>query len=573
MKNIISELSDSKFSALLSQFKKAFISVAGFSFATNFLLLMPTIYMLQVYDRVLTSRNEFTLLMLSIITLAMFALQGVIELIRSKVLVRISSAIDIAASEPVFDASFRRYLSNRSGNPGQPLSDLLGVRQFLTGQGLLAVFDAPWAPIYLIVVALLNPWLGLFALCAVIIQIGLSVLNEKLTSKKLEQASLLSQAAGNHASASLRNAEAIEAMGMLSNIRKRWRIRQTKVLDLQAQASDGAVTITTASKFVRMTTQSGILGLGAMLVLDNNLTAGGMSAAFILLGRALSPIDTLINSWRSIISARTAYARLSTLMDNDLNANAQRTTLPRPTGAIAVENISITPPGSEHEVIKGVSFAANAGRVVAIIGPSASGKSSLARALVGVWHAKEGTLRLDGADISQWDKEDLGQWLGYLPQDVELLEGTIAENISRFGERDDEAIIKAAQRAGVHEMILRLPKGYETQIGEGGLTLSGGQRQRVGLARAMYGEPALIVLDEPNASLDEAGDTALKNAIATMKQEGRTVFVVTHRMNLVSLADNVLVLSNGALKLYGSRDFVLKALSGNSENKKQEAQK
>jgi PrtD family type I secretion system ABC transporter len=545
----------------LGAFRDVFLAVGSFSFVMNLLMLMPAIYMLQIYDRVLGSRNEFTLLMLTLIMLGIFALEAALELVRSRVMIRASSALDLTLGGQVFDASFDRYLLTRSGNPGQALGDLTNLRQFLTGKGLLAFFDAPWAPIYIFVIFLLSPWLGLFAVLAGLLLLVLAWLNEGMTAERLGEANRLAQRAGYYASSSLRNAEVIEAMGMLDNLRQRWQVRQAGVLKLQAEASDRAAYIASATRFVRLAAQSGILGAGALLVIGNQLTPGGMIAASILLGRALAPVDMAIGTWRGTVSARGAFSRLRDLLTG-FRSFSERTMLPRPTGLVSAENLIVAPPGSRNPVIRGVSFGAKPGMLVAVIGPSASGKSSLARSLVGVWQPLSGTVRLDSAEVAKWDKQELGPWMGYLPQDVELFEGTVAENIARFGECDSQMIVKAAQRAGVHEMILHLPEGYETPIGEGGIALSGGQRQRIALARAMYGSPALVVLDEPNSNLDEAGDAALVEALQELKREQCTVFVMTHRLNILSVADAVMILAAGTIKAYGPRDAILQAIPG-----------
>lgn len=546
---------------MLHGVRGVFIAVGSFSFVINLLMLMPTIYMLQIYDRVLASRNAFTLLMLTVIMLGIYALEAALELVRTRVLVRAGSMLDLRLGRLVFDASFKRYLAMRAGNPGAAMGDLTQLRQFLTGKGLLAFFDAPWAPIYLSVVFLLNVWLGVFATLAVIVLVVLAYINEKLTAERLGEAGQLAQSAGNYVGSSLRNAEVIEAMGMLGHLRQRWQRRQARVLTLQAEASDRAGLVAAVSKFVRLAAQSGILGVGALLVIENQLTPGGMIAASILLGRGLAPVDMVIGTWRSTVSARAAHARLEALL-GAFPESPERTALPRPKGLVTAENLVLAAPGSRQPVINGISFGATPGMLVAVIGPSASGKSSLARGLVGVWAPIGGSLRLDNAAIDQWDKAELGPWLGYLPQDVELFEGTIAENIARFGDRDSDKLVQAAQRAGVHDMILRLPDGYETSIGEGGMALSGGQRQRIGLARALYGEPVLVVLDEPNANLDEAGDQALLGALEGLKRGQSTVFVMTHRLNILKLADAVMILAGGEIKAYGPRDAILQAMPG-----------
>lgn len=545
---------------VLLNFRRVFFAVGGFSFAINILLLVPAIYMLQVYDRVLSSRNQTTLLMLSLIMVALFLLEAALELVRSKVLVRASAALDVRLNSRVFDASFEEYLQKRGANPGQALADLAAVRQFLTGQGLFAFFDSPWTPLYLTVIFLLNPWLGLFALVAALLLLGLALCNERLTGPLLSEAGHAASAANNYAASNLRNAEVIEAMGMLANLRRRWFARHARFLTAHAEASDRAAAINAVTRFLRLTTQSGILGAGAYFVIENQLSPGGMIAASILLGRTLAPVELAIATWRGFVSARGAYARLNALLESHPQ-RGEMLALPRPEGAIAVENLFLGAPHSAAPILKGLSFRVAPGMLVAVIGPSAAGKSTLARGLVGVWAPLGGAIRLDGADVHKWRKDQLGPWIGYLPQDVELFEGSIAENIARFGALDSEQVVRAARRAGVHDLVVHLPQGYDTPIGEGGMALSGGQRQRIALARALYGDPALIVLDEPNANLDEAGDAALIAALRTLKEEKRTVFVMTHRVNVLGAADAVILLANGVIQAHGPRDAVLKALA------------
>lgn len=544
----------------LRAFRGAFVAVGSFSLAINVLLLVPAIYMLQMYDRVLTSRNEMTLYMLTLIMVGLFLLEGALEFVRARVLIRVSAAFDLRLGPRVFDATFQRYLAIRGGNPGQALTDLASVRQFVTGKGLLAFFDAPWMPIYLAVIFLLHPWLGLFALFSALLLLGMAYANGRATAPALAEAGRLSQVAGNYAASNLRNADAIEAMGMLTALRRRWFVRQSRSLAAQSLASDRAAVITAASRALRLILQSGILGAGALLVIDNQLTPGGMIAASILLGRALSPVDLAIANWRGFIAARNAYGKLSELLEM-YPAATVGTSLPRPQGHVVAENLLVAAPGGSVPILKGVQFGVAAGMLMAVLGPTAAGKSTLARALVGVWQPLRGSVRLDNADVSLWSKAQLGPWIGYLPQDVELFEGTIAENIARFGEPDSGRIVQAAQRAGVHDMILLQPKGYDTPIGEGGFILSAGQRQRVALARALYGDPALIVLDEPNANLDEAGDAALLAALANMREERRTAIVMTHRLNVARIADVVLVLVEGRVRAYGPREPVMRALA------------
>ena len=544
---------------VLLGFRRAFLQVGGFSFVINMLMLVPAIYMLQLYDRVLMSRNGATLLMLTLLVLVLYVLLSMLELVRSRVLVRVGTQLDVMLSNRIFTAAFERNLQRQGGNPAQALSDLTTVRQFLSGAGIFAFFDTPWTPIFIIVAGLLHPLIGLFCLVGAAILLALAWLTEMVTRKPLAEAMTHAMAAGQYANNNLRNAEVIEAMGMLGNIRRRWHERQQKFLALQSLASDRAGVVMAVSKFVRITLQSLVLGLGAWLALDNVITAGAMIAGSILMGRALAPVDQVISMWRQWIAARAAYHRLNEML-KAYPLQPDRLSLPAPRGDLLVENVTAAPPGTQRIVLKNLAFRINHGDVVGVMGASAAGKSSLARLLVAVWRPQVGHVRLDGADVSSWDKAELGPNIGYLPQDVELFDGSIAENIARFGELDSEKIMAAAQMAGVHEMILHLPQGYDTPIGVDGSGLSGGQKQRIGLARAVFGNPALVVLDEPNSNLDELGDAALVQAIKALKARGRTVVVVGHRPIACDVMDRLLVLREGTLAAYGPRDDVLAAL-------------
>lgn len=544
--------------ALLA-YRRAFLTAGVFSFFINLLYLVPSLYMLQVYDRVLASRSSTTLLMLTLIMVGLYILMAFVEYIRSRLLVRVGTALDVKLSNRVFSAAFQRNLVKVGGNPGQALGDLTNVRQFLTGNGLFAFFDAPWAPIFLAVTFVLHPLLGLFSLIGAIILFSLAYVTEIATRKPLSEANSAAMAAGNCANSNLRNAEVIQAMGMLPNIRDRWAKFQGDMLSRQCEASDRAGTISAATKFCRMTLQSGILGLGALLALDDTITPGTMIAASILMGRALAPVELAIGTWKQLISTRASYQRLEELLAT-FPERLPGMSLPKPQGAISVENLMAGAPGGGPPILKGVNLAIDIGEVVGVIGPSASGKTTLARLLMGIWPALAGKVRLDGMDVYLWDKVELGPWIGYLPQDVELFDGTIAENIARFGEIDSEQVIAAAQKAGVHEMILRLPKGYDTSIGEAGGYLSGGQRQRVALARALYGDPSLVVLDEPNSNLDDVGEAALVRAVLDLKQRGKTVILITHRTNVLAVVDKLLLMRDGTPQLFGPRDEVLRSL-------------
>lgn len=557
MKNLLNP--QREIDGILLGFRQAFLRVGAFSFVINMLMLMPAIYMLQIYDRVLISRSGTTLVLLTVIAVVLFVLMSILEYVRSGILVRVGNQLDVALSNRVFTAAFERNLQRQGGNPAQALGDLTALRQFLTGSGIFAFFDTPWTPVFIIVAALLHPLIGLFCLVGGVILLALAWLNEMLTRKPLAEANSHAIAAGQYANNNLRNAEVIEAMGMLGSLRKRWQERQQKFLALQSLASERAGVIGAVSRFVRITLQSLVLGLGAWLALDDIVTGGAMIAGSILMGRALAPVDQVIAVWKQWIGARAAYHRLNEMLAA-FPEGEDRLLLPAPHGEITIENVSAAPPGTKQVVLKNLAIRINQGDVVAVMGASASGKSSLARLLVGVWRAQVGSVRLDGADVSSWNKAQLGPYIGYLPQDVELFEGTIAENIARFGELDSQAIVAAAQMAGVHDMILHLPQGYDTPIGIDGNSLSGGQKQRIGLARALYGSPVLIVLDEPNSNLDEVGEAALAQAILQAKSQRRTVVVVTHRPSTLSVVDKILILREGALAAYGPRDDVLAAL-------------
>lgn len=553
-----------KLGSEIYRFRRVFFAVGAFSLVINLLLLVPSLYMLQVYDRVLTSRNETTLLMISLVLAGLLLLEAALEFVRSRVLVRASAALDMNLSSRIFDASFERYLRNGGGSLGQALGDFNGIRQFLTSNGLFAFFDAPWTPIYILVIFLLSPWLGLFAFVAALILLSLAYVTERYTGELLSEAGRAAAGAHAYAINNLRQAETIEAMGMLAHLRERWFQRQTRYLVLQATASDRAASITSMARFFRLFLQSAILGVGALLVIENQLTAGGMIAASILLGRALAPVELGIATWKSFVNARAGYERLTVLL-NEYGARPQGISLPRPSGVVSVENLIMGAPGSSEVILKSISFKVPAGSMVAIVGPSASGKSTLARALVGVWGGRSGAVRLDGADVFEWSKGELGPWVGYLPQDVELFEGTIAENIARFGYADSGRIVAAATHAGVHDLVLRLPQGYETIVGPGGSVLSGGQRQRIALARALYGEPAMVVLDEPNANLDDVGEVALMTAINYLRAHKRTVFVVTHRSKVLNAADSAVLLGGGSIEAFGAPDVIRKVIASKAQ--------
>jgi len=545
----------------LASLRQAFITVAVFSFFLNLLMLTPSVYMLQIYDRALNSRNMTTLIMLTLITLGLFALMSAMEWIRSMLLVRIGARLDLQMNQRVFDATFERNLRLAGQNPAQALHDLTSMRQTLTGAGAVAIADAPWMPIYVLVVFLFHWQLGVFALLGVLLLVGLAIVNERVSAAPLAEAQRLSMAAAAQANSHLRNAEVIEAMGMLPTIRERWLQLHRKFLVQQAVASDRAGVLSALTRFARISLQSLALGFGALLAINGEVTSGMMIAASILVGRALAPVETLIANWKQLVSAYSAYRRLSELLAA-FPSRVAGMSLPRPKGDLLVEGAATAAPGSKSLILKNVNFKVPAGEVVAVIGPSASGKSTLARLLVGVWPSLAGSVRLDGADIFAWSKDELGPYLGYLPQDIELFSGSVAENIARFGELDSEQVIAAAQAAGVHEMVLQLPKGYDTPLGDAGNALSGGQKQRVALARALYGDPALVVLDEPNSNLDDQGEVALAATLQRLKTRKRTVVIITHRLTTLAVADSILVMHEGTVKAHGPRDQIMAAMRG-----------
>jgi ATP-binding cassette, subfamily C, bacterial EexD len=554
MKHLHANLDDLQ--KALTVCRGSFLFAGFFSLFINLLMLAPSLYMLQVYDRVLASQSESTLLVLTLLLTLAFFVMAALEWVRSRMLVRVGARLDMLLNQRLFHALFDRTLHHQGGTSAQPLSDLLNLRQFLTGNGLFAFFDAPWIPVYIWVLFVLHPYFGWLAIGGALILVVLAAASEIATKKPLNVSNNLSVSASNFVSSNLRNAEALEAMGMIGAIRERWMERHRAVLVMQAVASDRAGLLTAASKIVRMLLQSLVLGVGAYLVIQHEATGGVMIAGMILAGRALAPIDLLIGSWRGFVSARTAYQRLRELL-RAVPARPRYMALPPPRGNVSLENVFATPPGGAFPVLKGLGFAVAAGESIGIVGPSASGKSTLARVILGVWPLSGGKVRLDGADIGHWNREDLGPYIGYLPQDIELFDGTISENIARFGEVDAQQVVQAAQRAGVHELILRLPRGYDTLIGEAGGVLSGGQRQRIGLARAMYGKPVLVVLDEPNSNLDDQGEAALVQALAQLREEGATVFIITHRPSVLNGVDQILVLREGAAQMFGPRDQVL----------------
>lgn len=546
--------------AALKDVKHYFIYAGFFSAAVNILMLVPILYMLQVFDRVVSSGSYSTLTMLTILMVALLSASGGFEWVRSMILISASNRIELSLRKRVFDATFSRaLLTGGMGGGGQPNSDLSNLRQFLTGNGLFAFFDAPWFPIYLAIMFMFHPLFGVSAIIAGIVMVVLAYATEISTSKKLKEANEEANRVGGQINGSLRNSEVIAAMGMIGSLRARQEKHSDKVLVLQTDASRLAGMLTSFSKTFRVVTQSLMLGLGAYLALKHEISPGMMVAGSLLLGRALAPIDLLVATWKGFAVARSQYERLGQLLEQIPPAK-QSMSLPPPQGNLLAEQVVVVPPGSQTMVVKGISFELKPGESLGIVGPSASGKSCFARALLGIWPTYSGKVRLDGADISAWDRIELGPYVGYLPQDIELFDGNIAENICRFGVLDAEKIVEAAKLAGVHELVLRLPQGYETVIGGTGGILSGGQRQRIGLARAVYGNPRLLVLDEPNSNLDDQGEKELVEAMHRIKSKACTVVVITHRPILLHSVDKILVMKDGAAVALGPKDQVLASL-------------
>ena len=540
--------------------RSAFYTAAFFSLFINLLMITPAIYMLQVYDRVLSSGSESTLLVITLLLVFLFIAMGLLEWMRSLILVRVSSKLETLLNSRLFTVSFKQALySGGQNSNGQPLEDLTALRQFMTGNGLFAFFDMPWIPIYMAILFLFHPAIGWLAVATAIILVVFAIFNEKSTSKWLQRANVLAMQNRSRLGKNLMNAEVVESMGMLGNLKGRWLEQVNKVLFLQSKASTNAGFWVSLSKVFRMTAQSLVLGLGAYLALQQEISPGIMIAGSILLGRALAPIDLLIGTWKGFIAARGQYKRLNELLKK-VPQEEEPMQLPDPEGNILVENILVVPPGGKIPVVKGVNFAVEKGQLIGVIGPSGAGKSTLARALLGVWPIHSGKVRLDGADIAQWDREALGSFIGYLPQDVELFQGTISENIARFGTVDPNKVIAAAMKADVHEFILRLPAGYDTVISGSGGVLSGGERQRIGLARALYGDVRLVVLDEPNSNLDDQGEQALMNALITLKSEQVTVLIISHRPSVLKVVDQIILMKEGVLVDYGTTANVLAKL-------------
>jgi ATP-binding cassette, subfamily C, bacterial exporter for protease/lipase len=549
----------SQLAKAIYRFKREFLWVGVFSMIANLLMLTPTIYMLQIFDRVLVSQSELTLLFLTLIVILFFCMMAFAEWLRSRLLVRAGVKLDQQLNALVFNASFEAYLRRLQQNPTLAFSNLTNVRQFLTGNGIIAFFDAPWTPIYILVVFLLHPMLGWLSIAFALIQLSMAFYGHKMTIKSSEHSAKLDAKSKAYLYSKLKNAEPVEAMGMVGNLRNHWLSLHLQNQEALGIAHNQQHKQQGISKFVRYCMQSLTLGAAAMLVIEGEISAGAMIAANVLMARSLQPLDLIAGSWRGFVQARTSFFSLEKLLEEHPERDAS-IQYPEPKGNIVLKKLSAKAPSGDTEILHEISAEFKAGQVTAIIGPSGSGKSTLARCLVGIWPDFSGMVLLDKTPIDSWCREQLGPYIGYLPQDIELFDGSIADNISRFYELNSEKIIEAAKHAGIHEMILRLPMGYDTPVGEGGMMLSGGQRQRLGLARAIYGNPNVIVLDEPNANLDDIGERALVQAITDLKAQGKTIFLITHRLNILGVADYLLVLNEGRVSHYGLRDDVIAAV-------------
>ncbi len=543
----------------LGSLRKELFWVGLFSMIVNVLMLTPTIYMLQLYDRVLVSHSELTLLVMTLLMILFYAVMVIAEWLRSRLLVRGGVRLDEALNRLVFDASFKNSLKSAGSGPTGPLNDLSTIRQFLTGTGIFAFFDFPWTPIYIAVIFFLSPFIGWLSILFAAIQLLVAWSSHRATIGEIELAVESDNRSGAFLQGKLRNIEAAHSMGMISGLRRRWLGYHDEAVAAGGRMHYLQHRQQSLAKFVRYCMQSLTLGAGALMVLEGKMSPGGMIAANVMMSKALQPLDLAIAVWKPFIQSLEAFRRLELLLK--LNPDPPVTALrPLPGGDVRIEGLIATAAGRKEPILHGLEASVPRGSVVAIVGPSGSGKSTLARCLVGAWADVDGRVLYDEAPIDNWSRDVIGPCIGYLPQDVELFEGTVAENISRFGKIDAPAVIDAAQRTGIHEMLLRFPNGYNTRIGESGSVLSAGQRQRLGLARALYGDPSVIVLDEPNANLDENGERSLAQAILDLKERGRTVFLVTHRMNLLTVVDRLLVLKDGRIEHYGPRDVVLEAM-------------
>jgi len=546
----------SRLKDLLRRIRPILLWAGALSFFVNLLTFSGTIFMLQVYDRVLTSRNETTLVMLAAIACALLAAYAVLDYLRTRLLIQAGEALDRAMAGPAFQVALTEAIENPGSGNVQIVRDAEMLREFLSGGAFVTVLDAPWVPVWVAVCFAFHPWLGWATVAGGLVLFATALVNETMTRPHIIAAARLGLEATNQLASHLRNAEAVRGLGMGRQVEGRWRDKAREALQRSIAASNRGGGLLAASKYARQVMNIAILGLGAYLVLRGEITAGVMFASSLMVAKALAPIEQAVAQWRAVVTARIALRRLDAAFAA-LPPADRRTELPRPKGALTLEHVTVFAPKTEIPVLKNISFTLPAGEVLALVGPTGSGKSSLARTIVGVWSPRAGAVRLDGSDLRHYPVEQTSRFVGYLPQDVELFDGTVADNIARFRADGGQAAVAAAVAAHAHEMIQRLPGGYDTRVGEDGHALSGGQRQRVGLARAIYGEPCLVVLDEPNANLDGEGEEALLRTIQALKARGVTVVVVTHRTNFVAAVDKILVLADGQIRHYGPPSEVL----------------
>jgi ATP-binding cassette subfamily C exporter for protease/lipase len=543
---------------ILLRFRRELIIAGVISAIVNILMLTPTVYMLQVFDRVMISQSVVTLLAISLIAGLFYLVQALAEWLRSRLIISSGIRLDHALNTPVFEATFIDQLKGSDRSPVQAFTDLATIRQWLTGSGLYAFLDAPWTPIYVGIMFLLHPWLGWLTILFLLILLVFAWITSLVTSKAGDAAEDEEKELNRFIHSKLQNAEVLEAHGMVPNLRARWWARQIEMMALQEKSTDLQERMSSASKQLRLLMNSLALGAGALLAIDGELTIGGMIAASLLMARATSPLDSLVSGWNSFISARKSFQRLEELLRD--SSPDQRGVIKAEgiRGDIELRHVSAWDSSRRHKILADIHIAFPPGQVYLILGESGAGKSTLGKALLGIWPHVDGTVMLDGVDISEYDRGSLGPSLGYLPQDIELFQGTVAENIARMGQLDSGKIIEAAKRTHTHAFILGLPQGYDTPIGDRGGSLSGGQRQRIALARAIYGTPRVVVLDEPNANLDASGDQALRDAVLELKSLGSSVFLISHRKDVISLADRVIVMESGRLAVYETRDEYLR---------------
>jgi len=544
---------------VLKKFKKTFVQIGIFSFFINLLVLVAPFYMLAVYDVVMPSKSIDTLIFVTLIAIIFFVGMGLLDYVRNKILIIIANRMDASINEKIYNAAFELALKYPGKNTSQPFNDLQKIKTFLSGNAILSFFDIPWFPIYIGIMFLFDPIYGLYGIGATIIIFALTYINSFVTKKHIEHSLKAKSKSDAFLTNQLRNAEVVEAMGMRKALFKKWMKHYYDFLKTNTEAGSKSSFYTNTSKTFRMLSSSMMYGVGAMLAIIGHISPGMIIAGAVLLGRALAPITQLTATWKIFVEAKVAYKRLNELL-NEFPDNNQKLSLPEPKGRIDLKGVVTIPPMSKNPVLKNVNMTILPGECIGLIGPSGSGKTSLAKTILGLWPVAAGEVRIDGAEISQYNREELGKHIGYLPQDIELFEGTVAENIARFQEADPEEIIEAAQMAEVHELILKLPNGYETKIGPGGANLSGGQKQRIALARALFRKPKIIILDEPNSNLDDIGEQALLKSLQKLKGHS-TIIIISHKVNILQITDKLAVLKDGVLTLYGPRQAVLEKLS------------